>query len=78
MHALHNAHLIRETLPRNLTKPVPVFNAVERRQKHNEWAERLRVTGPKKRKAAKEKAAATRKKNKAQAEDDDFILGAES
>lgn len=67
MHALHNTHLIRETLPHDLTKPIPVFNAVERQRKHNEWAKRLRVTGPDKRKAAKEKAAATRKKNKAKA-----------
>lgn len=69
MHALHNAHLIRETLPRDLTKPVPVFNAVQRQSKHNQWAKYLRVTGPAKRKAAKEKAAATRKKNKARAAD---------
>lgn len=46
-----------------------MFNAVQRQQKHNEWARYLRVTGPEKRKAAKEKAAATRKKNKARAAD---------
>jgi len=63
MHALHNANLIRETLPTSLYKPQPLFS--DRRAKHDEIAAGLRVTGPKKRVAQKEKSKATRAKNKA-------------
>jgi hypothetical protein len=63
MHALHNANLIRETLPPALYKPQPIF--LDRQAKHNEIATGLRVTGPKKRVEQKEKSKATRAKNKA-------------
>ncbi|KAJ3565255.1 hypothetical protein NP233_g7745 [Leucocoprinus birnbaumii] len=65
LHALHNAHLLRRALPRHLTQPVPLYSAEERSQIHAEWAAKLRIRGPAKRQAAKEKAAATRAKNKA-------------
>ncbi|KAJ6615280.1 hypothetical protein B0H10DRAFT_1746857, partial [Mycena sp. CBHHK59/15] len=39
MHALHNAHLIREVLPRTLTAPVPYLN--DRTAAHNRFATQL-------------------------------------
>lgn len=63
MHALHNASLIRETLPRNLTKPIPYFE--DRRAKHLEFAARLQVSGPAKRAQTQAKAADTRARKKA-------------
>lgn len=62
MHSLHNPHLIRETLPRNLVRPTPHF--ADRRAKHNEFAAGLRVTGPEKRAQAVAKAKETRARNK--------------
>lgn len=63
MHALHNANLIRDTLPAALYKPQPIF--LDRQAKHDEFAVGLRVIGPKKRDEQKEKSKATRAKNKA-------------
>ncbi|KAJ7675041.1 hypothetical protein B0H17DRAFT_1161670 [Mycena rosella] len=60
MHALHNAHLLRETLPRNLTAPIPYFT--DRDAKHREFAALLRVSGPAKRATALKKAKETREK----------------
>ncbi|EDQ99232.1 uncharacterized protein LACBIDRAFT_316826 [Laccaria bicolor S238N-H82] len=62
MHALHNAHLIREVLPRDLTKHQLRFP--NRRAKHDELAAGLRVTGPAARKAAAEQSTRTRNRNK--------------
>ncbi|KAJ7649282.1 hypothetical protein B0H17DRAFT_1270814 [Mycena rosella] len=62
MHALHNANLIRETLPRHMTQPKPCF--LDRRAKHNEFAAKLRETGPEKRVLAQAKAQATKLRNK--------------
>lgn len=62
MHALHNAQLLRETLPRSLTEPQPYL--VDRKAKHYELAANLRVTGPLKRAETAAKAKATREKNK--------------
>jgi hypothetical protein len=53
LHALHNAHLLRNVLPRDLTRPLPLF--LDRQAKHCEWAAELRVTKDAKRLAAKEK-----------------------
>lgn len=61
MHALHNAHLIRETLPRDLVKPTPYFE--DRRAKHDEFAAELRVTGPARRAEALQKGKETRARN---------------
>ncbi|KAJ7889807.1 hypothetical protein B0H14DRAFT_2336591, partial [Mycena olivaceomarginata] len=44
LHALHNAHLIRETLPRHLTKPKPYF--LDHEAKHSEFPAKLQETGP--------------------------------
>ena len=53
MHALHNAHLIRNTLPRDLTRPVALFP--NRLAKHHELAAGLRITKNAQRLIAKEK-----------------------
>ncbi|KAJ7110985.1 hypothetical protein C8R44DRAFT_541041, partial [Mycena epipterygia] len=57
MHALHNAQVIRETLPRHLTAPKPYFLA--REAKHFEFAAALRELGPEKRAQAVAKVQAT-------------------
>jgi hypothetical protein len=44
MHGIHNAHLIRETIPRDLTDPQPYL--LDRLAKHKELAAQLRVSGP--------------------------------
>ncbi|KAF8799648.1 hypothetical protein BYT27DRAFT_7033750, partial [Phlegmacium glaucopus] len=41
-HSLHNSHLIRDALPRNLTKPIPYLE--NRHQTHDELAAKLRAT----------------------------------
>ncbi|KAH9942016.1 hypothetical protein B0H21DRAFT_811258 [Amylocystis lapponica] len=63
MHALHNAALIRETLPRSLTRPKLYIE--DRLVKHGEIAAHLRVTGPQKRAQTLAKSAETRARNKA-------------
>jgi hypothetical protein len=62
MHALHNAHLLREVLPRTLTAPVPYLN--DRTAAHRRFASQLRETGPAKRAEIKAKTQATRERNK--------------
>ncbi|KAJ6552358.1 hypothetical protein B0H10DRAFT_1849475 [Mycena sp. CBHHK59/15] len=60
MHALHNAHLIQEALPRHLTEPKPCF--VDRRAKHSEFAAVLREIGPAKRQETATKVKVTKQK----------------
>ncbi|KAH9912209.1 uncharacterized protein B0H18DRAFT_942872 [Fomitopsis serialis] len=62
MHALHNADLIRETLPRNLTEPQ--YYLADRQVQHCRIATALRVTGSVRRKQIAAKAAETRARNK--------------
>ncbi|KAJ7778812.1 hypothetical protein DFH07DRAFT_865489 [Mycena maculata] len=62
MHGLHNAHLIREVLPRTLTAPVPYLP--DRVSSHRRFAAQLRETGPAKRAEIRAKTQATRAKNK--------------
>jgi hypothetical protein len=61
-HALHNAHLVRETLPHHLTELKPYF--ADRCAKHKEFAKDLRGVGPEKRAQATAKGQATKAKNK--------------
>ncbi|KAH9837659.1 uncharacterized protein C8Q71DRAFT_706460, partial [Rhodofomes roseus] len=63
MHALHNAALLRQTLPRDLT--APKYYVEDRVAKHREISASLRISGPAKRAEAKVKAAETRARNKA-------------
>ena len=42
MHALHNAHLVRNTLPQDLTQPVALFP--NHLAKHHESAAGLKIT----------------------------------
>jgi hypothetical protein len=63
MHGIHNAHLIRETIPRDLTIPRPYLS--DRVSKHKELAAQLRVSGPAKRAETNAKHAQTLQKNKA-------------
>ncbi|KAI0309904.1 hypothetical protein OF83DRAFT_1088741 [Amylostereum chailletii] len=65
MHALHNAALIQETLPRTLTAPLQYFH--DREAKHAAFAAELRISGPAKRAATTAKAQATRAKNRGHA-----------
>ncbi|KAJ7685821.1 hypothetical protein B0H17DRAFT_1160739 [Mycena rosella] len=60
-HAFHNAHLLRETLPRDLIAPIPLFE--DRRGKHGEMAAALRATQRK----------ATAGKRKGRVDDDEDI-----
>ena len=62
MHALHNADLIRKTLPRTQTASIPYFT--DRQSKHQESAAILCVTGPAKRAESAKKAATTQMRNK--------------
>ncbi|KAJ3982098.1 hypothetical protein F5890DRAFT_1416419 [Lentinula detonsa] len=62
MHALHNSNLLRDTLPRYLTEPIPLVK--DRQQKHQELAAQLRISGPAKRAEIQEKSKQTRKRNK--------------
>lgn len=66
LHALHNAHLLRETLPRQLTMPRPYLE--DRRKEHDQVALELQETGPVKRAASLAKSAATRARNRLEKE----------
>ncbi|KAF8994433.1 hypothetical protein BDZ89DRAFT_1179858 [Hymenopellis radicata] len=60
MHGIHNAHLIRELLPRNLVAPIPL--QADRQAYHRALSLELQVTGPKKRAETQAKAKETREK----------------
>ncbi|KAJ7933546.1 hypothetical protein B0H13DRAFT_1856050 [Mycena leptocephala] len=62
LHGLHNPHLLRDTLPRNLMAPTHYFS--DREQKHKDFAALIRVSGPAKRAAAAKKSKETGEKNK--------------
>ncbi|KAJ7820467.1 hypothetical protein B0H14DRAFT_3735670 [Mycena olivaceomarginata] len=55
-HGFHNAHLLRQVLPRHLIQPIPLF--ADRKAKHFELAEKLREIKTLKRKRQQEKREA--------------------
>ncbi|KAJ7021121.1 hypothetical protein C8F04DRAFT_1213895 [Mycena alexandri] len=59
-HAFHNAHLLRQVLPRRLTAPIPLFT--DRKSKHYELATTLRETKDDRRKQAARAAGEEPKK----------------
>ncbi|KAJ7653590.1 hypothetical protein DFH06DRAFT_1417140 [Mycena polygramma] len=64
-HAFHNAHLVRQVLPRALVAPIALF--LDRKTVHYEQAARLREIKSGKRKRAQEKRAAAKKAKDAKA-----------
>jgi hypothetical protein len=64
MHSLHNAHLMREALPRELIAPIPLYSAEERLEFHKKVAADLQVSGEAKRALTRAKAQETRERNK--------------
>ncbi|KAF8514684.1 hypothetical protein JB92DRAFT_3115468 [Gautieria morchelliformis] len=62
LNAIHNADLVRETLPRALTAPEPLHQ--DRRSYHDRMAAQVRVMRTHKRAQTKAKAKATRSANK--------------
>lgn len=77
MHAIHNAHLIRKALPRQLSQPIPYLSEAERAAKHAEYAAVAHDVQITKRTEATLKAQATRARNKATKELDSTMAGAE-
>ena len=63
-HAFHNAHLIRATLPRDLTVPIPYTN--DRQVHHNQMAIKLQASQASKRVAIARKAEEKRNTKKTQ------------
>ncbi|KAH9915819.1 uncharacterized protein B0H18DRAFT_939590 [Fomitopsis serialis] len=61
--SFHNAHLIREMLPRSLWAPTPLHNSEDRQAKHDEYAAEMREKRNGKRAVQKEKADAKRAAN---------------
>ncbi|KAI0359548.1 hypothetical protein OH77DRAFT_1472817 [Trametes cingulata] len=59
-HALHNAALLRQYLPRSLLVPLPLYD--DRLKRHHELATGLRVTEARKRAETQKKRAETRQK----------------
>ncbi|KAJ7197752.1 hypothetical protein GGX14DRAFT_573901 [Mycena pura] len=55
--AFHNAHLLRRTLPRELTKPIPFDDEAAREREHHRHAATLRDTTKKKRKERESEAS---------------------
>lgn len=74
-HGFHNAHLLRQVLPRNLIQPIPLF--ADRKSKHFELAETLREMKTLKRKRLQEKREA-KKKAVSNGANPDSATGAES
>ncbi|KAJ7460141.1 hypothetical protein FB451DRAFT_1500376 [Mycena latifolia] len=66
-HAFHNAHLLREALPRELLAPIPLFT--DRQAKHHELAAQLRGNI-----ATRKSAAAAKKRKHSEEETEDSDL----
>lgn len=63
-HSLHNGHLLRYSLPRDLTRPTPNRTFEERREFHKRISVELQVSGPARRAETQAKARTTRQQNK--------------
>ncbi|KAJ7792158.1 hypothetical protein B0H14DRAFT_3160454 [Mycena olivaceomarginata] len=61
-HGFHNAHLLRQVLPRSLIQPIPLF--ADREAKHFELAETLRGIKSLKRKRMQEKREAKKRQHR--------------
>jgi hypothetical protein len=74
IHALHNSHLVRKVLSRNLTKPIPV--CANHKALRTAAAARLRVIGPERRAMIQKKKKETiaRKKQAAAAQNSTIAL----
>ncbi|KAF6765746.1 hypothetical protein DFP72DRAFT_798276 [Ephemerocybe angulata] len=66
IHSVHNAHLLRRVLPRELYAPTPLY--ADRAAHHALLASELRITQSDKRARTKEKTRATRAANKKKAD----------
>lgn len=66
-HAFHNVHRLRAALQRSLVAPIPLYPPEIRREKHNEFARRLRAT----QKAKLDARAAQKKKGEKDTADSD-------
>ncbi|THU78230.1 hypothetical protein K435DRAFT_700534 [Dendrothele bispora CBS 962.96] len=66
LNAFHNAHLVRQVLPRELTSPIPLY--IDRRSHHDKIADGLRENlGQKKKETQKKREETQQKKRKAAA-----------
>ncbi|EPQ55871.1 hypothetical protein GLOTRDRAFT_105784 [Gloeophyllum trabeum ATCC 11539] len=64
-HSLHNPHLLRQVLPRHLTRPMPRFQGEnDRREKHAEFAAKLRADTDVKRKKVEDAKAQKQREDK--------------
>jgi hypothetical protein len=59
MHALHNAHFLRSTLPCSLTIPIPFHDDNARQQAHASLANNLHISGDARHAATMAKASHT-------------------
>lgn len=63
-HSLHNGHLLRRILPRDLTQPVPDHTPEEHIETHKRISAELQVAGPSRRAEVQARAQSTWQRNK--------------
>jgi len=72
-HSLHNGHLLRRCLPRDLVVPVPIIDPAKRKEEHRKIAAAHRPKRDAKRAEAAQKRAA--KRQKVEVVNDTKVLG---